>query len=119
MKFTDFLNESEVIKFPKKEDINFKELYKLIDDEMPSKAHSMERLATYYTKEDNKYYVTYEGFLEAKEDGEEFEEEYAVIFKADYKNGKFTGVERWSTDDQIKYIFGELKDHHKDLKKVD
>jgi preprotein translocase subunit SecA len=44
MKFTDFLNESEVIKFPKKEDINFKELYKLIDDEMPSKAHSMERL---------------------------------------------------------------------------
>ena len=93
MKFAEFLTEGEVIAFKKKETLDFKKLYDELKDEHPPKSNSMERLSTYYSKSADKYFVSYEGFLSYKDGDYEYHDaEYAAVYEAKFKDGKWTGI---------------------------
>lgn len=120
MKFAEFLVEGEVITFKKKETVNFKKLYDELKDEHPAKSNSMDRLATYHSESADKYFVSYEGFLSYKDgDDEYYDDEYAAVYEAKFKDGKWVGVHLFANDDTVNSIIKDLKRLHDDLKKVD
>ena len=120
MKFAEFLVEGEVIGFKKKETLDFKKLYDELKDEHPAKANSMERLATYHSEEAAKYFVSYEGFLDYKDGDDEYHDnEYAAVYEAKLKDGKWVNIRLFANDDTVNDIIKDLKKLHKDLKKVD
>lgn len=120
MKFAEFLTEGEVIAFKKKETLDFKKLYDELKDEHPPKSNSMERLSTYYSESADKYFVSYEGFLSYKDGDYEYHDaEYAAVYEAKFKDGKWTGIHLFASDDTVNIIIKDLKKLHDDLKKVD
>lgn len=120
MKFTDFLNEGELVKFQKTETSDLKKLYDLLEDEHGPKTNSMGRLATYQSEKAGKYFVSYEGFVDYKdEDGDYTDEDYGVVYEAKLKDGKWSGISKFASDDTVSFIIKDLKKLHPDLKKID
>lgn len=107
MSFKDFLAESKQPKLGA--------LYDLLQDELPKKSNSMERLATYTSKEDNLFFVSYEGKIESSGGKED---DHAEIFQATFKDGKWTDIKRFGNDDDISYLVKDLKRHYPDLVKL-
>ena len=120
MKFAEFLTEGEVVKFQKKETPDLKKLYELLKEEHNSNTNSMSRLATYHSEKADKYFVSYEGFVDYKDDeGDYTDEDYGVVYEAKFKDGKWTGISKFASDDEVRYIIRDLKKLHEDLKKID
>lgn len=104
MSFKDFLAESKQPKLGA--------LYDLLQDELPKKSNSMARISTYMSKEDNLFFVSYEGKIEIS-GGEE--DDHAEIFQATLKDGEWIDIKRYGNDDELRPLVKDLKRHYPDL----
>lgn len=115
MKFSQFLNES----YDNKK-VDLKKIYDVLKDKHGPKTSSMSRLATYYSEEAKKYFISYEGFVDYKDDdGEYHDEEYGVVYEAACLDDKWSNIRKFASDDNVSFIIKDLKKLHPDLKKID
>lgn len=104
MKFSEFLNEAEG---------SLKDLYNIVEKQIPNKLFGMKHVDTYFDENSDTYFVSYEGWY----DGNDQDEEYAVIYSVKCTDGKYGEVNKYASDDDLDSITKDMKQEYPNLKK--